>query len=54
MHAEYLVINDHAQRQVVKHVCKIVPYVGIAVFAGTLGIKSIGLCNAAGLVITAN
>lgn len=33
VYAEDLVVDDDAQRQKVKHVCEIMPYVGIAVFA---------------------
>lgn len=33
VYAEDLVIDDDAQRQKVKHVCEIMPHIGIAVFA---------------------
>lgn len=39
--AEYLVVDNDAQRHKVKHVGKVVPHVGISVFARAFGIESI-------------
>lgn len=54
MYTEYLVVDDHAQREIVEHICKVVPNIGISVFPSTLGVEAIGLSNAAGLVVAPN
>ena len=54
MHTKDLVVDDHTQRQEVKHVCKVVPYVGVAVFPGTFRIETVRLRHAAGFVVTSN
>jgi hypothetical protein len=41
MHAEYLVVDDHAQREEVKHVGEVVPDIGIAILAGAFRIEAI-------------
>jgi len=41
MDAKDLVVDDHTQREKVKHVGKIMPDIGVAVFARTLGIESV-------------
>lgn len=41
VNAENLVVDDDAQRQKIKHVGKIMPYIGIAILSRTFGIKSI-------------
>lgn len=46
-----LVVDDHGESKEVEHVCEIVPNVGVAIFAGALGIEAIGLSNAARLMI---
>ena len=54
MDAEYLVIDDHAQGEEVKHVREVMPDVGITVFPRTFCVKTVGLSNAARLVVAAN
>lgn len=54
VNAEDLVVDDHAQGKEIEHVGEIVPDIGIAVFACTLRIKSIGLSYAARLVVAAD
>lgn len=51
---EDFVIDYYTQREVVKHVGEVVPDIGVAVFAGTLGVETVGLCDAAGLVVAAD
>lgn len=53
MYTEYLIVDDHTEGQKIEHVGKVVPYVGIAVLSGTLGIESVGLCHTSRLVIAA-
>lgn len=50
--AEYLVVDDDAEGEVVKHVGEVVPYVGVAVLAGALGVEAVRLGDAAGLVVS--
>ena len=52
MDAEYLVVDDDAEGEIVEHIGKVVPYIGVAVFAGALGVEAVGLRHAAGLVIS--
>ena len=54
MDTEYLVVDDHTQSEKVEHVCKIVPDIGVAVLAGTLGIKAVRLRHTAGFVVASN
>ena len=54
MDTEDLVIDDHAQGQEVKHICEVMPYIGIAVFPGTFGIKAVGLRHASRLVVASD
>ena len=54
MYTEDLVINHDTQCQEVEHVGEVVPDVGVAVLACTLGIKPIRLGDSARLVITAD
>ena len=54
MYAEYLVVDNHTQRQEVKHIRKIMPTVRAAVFSGAFGVEAIRLCDASGLVIAAD
>ncbi len=54
VNAEDLVINDDAQSQKVKHVCKIMPYIGVSVFPTALGVKTVRLRDASRLVVSAN
>ena len=54
MDAEYLVVDDHAQRKKIEHVGEVVPDIGIAVFSCTLRVKSVRLSNAARLMVAAD
>jgi len=54
VHAEDLVADDDGQRQEVEHVGEVVPDVGVAVLAGTLGVEAVGLCDAPRLVVAAD
>ena len=49
-----LVIYHDAERQKVKHVCKVMPDVGIAIFPGTLGVEAVGLRHASRLVVASD
>jgi hypothetical protein len=51
---EYLVVNDDGERQEIKHVGEVVPYVGIPVFPAAFGIEAVRLGNTAGLVVSAD
>src|ERR1051326_9615302 len=52
--AEYLVVDDDRERQEVKHVGEVVPYVGIPVFPAAFSIEAVRLGDAAGLVVPAD
>lgn len=54
MNAKDLITYDHAQRQVVEHISKVVPDVGAAVFASAFGIEAIRLCDASRFVVSAD
>jgi hypothetical protein len=54
MHTEYLVVDDHAQREEIKHICKIVPNIGIPVLPRTFGIESIRLRNPSRFMVPSN
>lgn len=54
MNAEDLVVDDDRQREKVEHVREIMPYVRVAVFARTLGVEAVRLCDASRFVVTAN
>ena len=54
MYTEYLVVDDDAQSEEVEHVGEVVPYVGVAVLSGTLGVEAVGLGDAARLVVAAD
>lgn len=49
---EDLVINESCEREVVEEVCKILPYVGIAILSEALVIEAIDLGNLAGFVVS--
>ena len=51
MYAEYLIIDNHAQSQKVKHVSEVMPNVGITVFSGAFCVKAIGLSDSPRLVV---
>lgn len=54
MHAEDLIVDDDTEGEEVEHVCEVVPDVGIAVFAGALGVEAVGLGDATGFVVSAD
>lgn len=54
MHAEDLVVDHDAQGEEVEHVGEIVPDISVAVFSGTLSIKSVGLGYAAGFMVSSD
>ena len=43
MQAEYLVVDKCSQREVIEKICKVFPYIRIAVLSETLVVKSIYL-----------
>lgn len=51
MHAEYLVVDHDGEGEEIEHVGEVVPHVGVAVFAIAFGVKAVGLCDPAGLVV---
>lgn len=54
VHAEDLVIDHHTKCEEIKHVCKVVPDVGVAIFPGAFCIKSIRLCYTTGFMVASN
>jgi len=54
MYAEYLVVNDNAEGEVVEHVGEVVPDIGVAVFARAFCVEAVGLGYAAGFVVSAD
>lgn len=52
MKAEDLVIDEGSERKVVEEVCKVLPDVGIAVFAKTLVVESVNLGDLTRLVVS--
>lgn len=53
MHAEYLVVDDAGEGEVVEHVGEVVPNSRVAIFARALGVEAIRLSDAARFVVTA-
>lgn len=51
MEAKDLLLNDSAEREVVKQIRKVLPNIGIAIFSKTLVIKTIYLSDLAALVV---
>ena len=41
MYTKYLIINHNAQCQKVEHVGEVMTDIGVAVFAGTLGVETV-------------
>ena len=41
MHTKDLIVDDHAQGKEVEHVCKVMPDIGIAIFAIALGVEAV-------------
>lgn len=54
MYAENLIVNHHAERQVVEEVCKVVPDVCTVILADALSVKAVGLRHSARLVVTSD
>lgn len=54
MDAENPVVDDHAERQKIKHVGEVMPDTSVAVLAGTFSVEAIRLRDAARLVIPSN
>ena len=54
MDAEYLIVDDHAEREKIEHVCKVVPDIGIAVLTCAFRVKAVGLSNTSRFVIASN
>ena len=51
MHAENLVVDHDGKGEEIEHVGEVMPDIGVAVFAVAFGIKAIGLCHPARLVV---
>lgn len=51
VNAEDVIVDNHAQRQVVEHVGKVMPYVCVAILATALSIESVALCDAPRFVV---
>ena len=41
VNTENLVIDDDAEGEKIEHICEIVPYVGVSVFARAFGVEAI-------------
>lgn len=54
MNAEDLIVDDHTQGKKIKHVCKVMPDVRVAIFPRALGVKAVRLSNTTSLVISSN
>lgn len=54
MNAKDLVVDDDAEGKKIEHVRKIVPHIGIAVFARAFRIEAIRLCDAPRLVVASD
>jgi hypothetical protein len=54
MYAEYLVVDDDGEGEIVKHVCEVVPDVRVAVLARALSVEAVGLRYAARFVVAAD
>ena len=54
MHAEDLVVDYDGQCEEVEHVGEVVPHVRVAVFAGALGVETVGLGYTPGFVVAAD
>ena len=51
VYTEYLVIDDDRQGQVVKHIRKVVPHIGITIFATAFCVEAVRLSYTTGFVI---
>lgn len=51
VYAENVIVNDNCESEKVEHVGKIMPHVGIAVFARTFGVKAVGLGDSTGFMV---
>lgn len=54
MYTEDVVVYDDGKCEEVEHVCEVVPDVGVTIFAAALGVKTVGLGNASGLMVATN
>lgn len=54
MHTIYLVLNYGDEREVVKHVSEVFPHLLAPVLAENLVVKTVDLCDLAGLVVAAD
>lgn len=54
MDTKYFVVNDGGQTEIVEYLRAVSPHVDGSIFPQTLIIKTIHLCNLAGLVIAAD
>jgi hypothetical protein len=50
--AKDLVVDKSCEREVVEKICEILPYVCIAILSKAFVIKSVDLCDLAGLVVS--
>jgi hypothetical protein len=48
---KYLVVDDDGQGQVVEHIGKVVPNIGVAIFATAFSVEAVRLCYTAGFVV---
>lgn len=53
METEDLVVNEGGEGEVVEKVGEVLPDVGVAIFAQTLIVESVDLCDLAGFVVAA-
>lgn len=54
MYAENLIVDHHTEGQEVKHIGKIMPNIGVSVFARAFRIETVGLGHAPRLMISSN
>ena len=46
MNAKYLVADNNTQRQIVEHVCEVMPDIGTPILSSALCVETIRLCDA--------
>lgn len=51
MQAEYLILNDSSERQIIKQICEHLPNIGVSVLAETLVIEPVDLSDLSRLVV---
>jgi len=54
MHTKYIVVDDYTEREEVKHVGEVMPYVCVAIFPVTFCVETVGLSDAARLVVASD